>query len=174
MKRVHRFLLFALLLAILPGGANPQSAKPARVAGNAPAEILRDEFGIPHVFATTLEDAAYAIGYAQAEDRLEELLKNYRKAEGTMSEAFGPDWFRHDYRQRMWRHAEISRALNRRAKEASRSSASPARQPAGSAFCSSRLGSPKLLSLGRARSRGAPKCETPGEHGARRASRFDW
>lgn len=73
-------------------------------------EIVRDIYGVPHIFAPNVEDAAYAIGYAQAEDRLEELLRNYRKAEGTMSEAFGAEWYRHDYRQRLWRHAEISRA----------------------------------------------------------------
>ena len=64
--------------------------------------ILRDDFGVPHIFATTAAGAAYGSGYAQAEDRLEELLRNYRKAEGTMSEVFGENWFRHDYRQRLW------------------------------------------------------------------------
>src|SRR6266446_3071367 len=73
------------------------------------ATIYRDEFGIPHVFAPKLESAAYAVGYAQAEDRLEELLKNYRRANGTMAEVFGPEYFRHDVIQRIWRHAEISR-----------------------------------------------------------------
>ena len=73
------------------------------------ATIYRDEFGIPHVFAPTLEDAAYAVGYAQAEDRLEELLKNYRRANGTMAEVFGPDYFRQDVIQRIWRHGAISR-----------------------------------------------------------------
>ncbi len=71
--------------------------------------IYRDEYGVPHIYAETLQAASYASGYAQAEDRLEELLRNYRKAEGTMSEAFGEKWFRHDYRQRLWRHAAISR-----------------------------------------------------------------
>src|SRR2546429_5494606 len=73
------------------------------------ATIYRDEFGIPHVFAPTLEDAAYAVGYAQAEDRLEELLKNYRRANGTMAEVFGTDYFRQDVIQRIWRHGAISR-----------------------------------------------------------------
>src|SRR5438552_1462128 len=73
------------------------------------ATLYRDEFGIPHVFAPTLERAAYAVGYAQAEDRLEELLKNYRRANGTMAEAFGKEHFRKDLIQRMWRHSEISR-----------------------------------------------------------------
>jgi len=37
------------------------------------------------------------------------LLKNYRKANGTMSEVFGPDYFKSDLVQRMWRHEEIGR-----------------------------------------------------------------
>ena len=71
-------------------------------------QILRDEFGVPHIFARTVVGAAYGSGYAQAEDRLEEMLRNYRKAEGTMSEAFGESWFRHDYRQRVWRHRDVA------------------------------------------------------------------
>ena len=70
--------------------------------------ILRDEFGVPHIFASTPAGAAYGSGYAQAEDRLEEMMRNYRKAEGTMSEVFGETWFRHDYRQRMWRHRQVA------------------------------------------------------------------
>jgi acyl-homoserine-lactone acylase len=72
--------------------------------------VYRDEYGIPHIYAPTLEDAAYAMGYAQAEDRLEELLKNYRRASGTMAEVFGPGFYQDDLNQRIWRHAEISRA----------------------------------------------------------------
>jgi penicillin amidase len=102
MKRIS-WPVFTLALLFALG---PQRAE----AGDAnEATLYRDEFGIPHVFASTLETAAYAVGYAQAEDRLEELLKNYRKANGTMSEVFGADYFKQDLIQRMWRHAEISR-----------------------------------------------------------------
>ncbi len=73
-------------------------------------EILRDSFGVPHIFAQTEAGAMFGSGYAQAEDRLEELLKNYRRAEGTMSEVFGPQYFQHDYRQRLWRHREVAQA----------------------------------------------------------------
>jgi acyl-homoserine lactone acylase PvdQ len=114
MKRTSLFFLLLLLAATIPSAQSTvngqqRAAKSAQAAKAGNAEILRDEFGVPHIFASTLEDAAFAIGYAQAEDRLEELLKNYRKAEGTMSEAFGQEWFRHDYRQRIWQHAAISR-----------------------------------------------------------------
>ncbi len=73
-------------------------------------EILRDSYGVPHIFAQTETGAMFASGYAQAEDRLEELLKNYRRAEGTMSEVFGQPYFIHDYRQRLWQHREIAQA----------------------------------------------------------------
>src|SRR5258706_489722 len=66
---------FALILsALLPSLPNVSASETKQ------ATIYRDEFGIPHVFAPTLEAAAYAIGYAQAEDRLEELLTNYRRS----------------------------------------------------------------------------------------------
>jgi acyl-homoserine-lactone acylase len=73
--------------------------------------LYRDDFGTPHIYAATAEDAGYGLGYAQAEDRLEELLTQYRRATGTLSEAFGPDGqnLQNDYRQRLWRHAEIAR-----------------------------------------------------------------
>ncbi len=92
-------LLVVLSLGVCEGRADAPSTR-----------ILRDEFGIPHIFAPTLEKAAYAAGYAQAEDRLEELLKNYRRAGGTMAEIVGPAAFEEDLRQRVMRHAEVSRA----------------------------------------------------------------
>jgi acyl-homoserine-lactone acylase len=103
MKKTYTLLSLALFFLFLTIPVQNSSA----VAKET--EILRDEFGVPHIFAPTLEAASYAAGYAQAEDRLEELLKNYRKAEGTMSEVFGPEYFQHDYRQRIWRHADIAR-----------------------------------------------------------------
>lgn len=79
------------------------------VFGAERVEILRDEFGVPHIFAKTAPGAAYASGYAQASDRLEELMRNMRKAQGTMAEVFGPEWYRHDYLQRMWGHSRVAK-----------------------------------------------------------------
>ena len=71
--------------------------------------IYRDEFGVPHVYADSVAGAAFGAGYAQAEDRLEAILRNYRRAAGTMSEAFGDEFVRHDYRQKMWQHERMAR-----------------------------------------------------------------
>lgn len=48
--------------------------------GAEPVEILRDNFGTPHIFAHTSAGAAYAAGYAQAQDRKDALLRNLRGA----------------------------------------------------------------------------------------------
>jgi acyl-homoserine lactone acylase PvdQ len=49
-------------------------------SGAESVEILRDNFGTPHIFAHTSAGAAYAAGYAQAEDRKDALLRNLRGA----------------------------------------------------------------------------------------------
>jgi len=71
--------------------------------------LYRDEYGVPHIFAPNVEAAAFALGYAQAEDRLDDLLKNYRLASGTMAEAFGPNFYSNDLIQRMLRQGEVAR-----------------------------------------------------------------
>jgi acyl-homoserine lactone acylase PvdQ len=91
------------------------------LAHAAHVTILRDEYGVPHIFAQDAAGAAFGSGYAQAEDRLEEMLKNYRRAEGTMAEAFGAEFFRDDWRQRVWRHRLVAeqryRELSPRSRE---------------------------------------------------------
>jgi len=100
----QRLLILSSLVLATIAGLHPRAT-----AAEGSSTIYRDEFGIPHVFADTLEDATFAVGYAQAEDRLEELLKNYRRANGTMAEVFGPSFLEDDAMQRLMRHAEISR-----------------------------------------------------------------
>ena len=72
--------------------------------------ILRDTWGVPHIYAQSELGAIYAQGYAMAEDRLPTMMRAYRKAVGRMAEAFGPDWVEHDHQQRVWRHEQVARA----------------------------------------------------------------
>ncbi|HKB42716.1 MAG TPA: penicillin acylase family protein, partial [Gemmataceae bacterium] len=82
--------LAALFLSTIPANAAEKTEE---------VVIYRDDFGVPNIFAATEEGAAYGMGYAQAEDRLEELFRQYRRAEGTLSEVYGPEFLLHDYRQ---------------------------------------------------------------------------
>ncbi|HYK87899.1 MAG TPA: penicillin acylase family protein, partial [Acidobacteriota bacterium] len=71
--------------------------------------VYRDEYGVPHIYAPTAETGLYAMGYCQAEDRLEEMLKNYMRATGEMASAFGPAEFLNDLQARLWQHYEIAK-----------------------------------------------------------------
>src|SRR3989304_8465515 len=56
----------------------------------APIEILRDRWGVPHVFAADLHDLFFGQGFVHAQDRLWQMELNRRTATGRLSEIFGP------------------------------------------------------------------------------------
>ncbi len=55
----------------------------------APVMIGRDRWGVPHVSATSMEDAAFAMGVAHAQDRLWQMEVTRRVATGRISELVG-------------------------------------------------------------------------------------
>ncbi|MCX6152454.1 MAG: penicillin acylase family protein [Ignavibacteriales bacterium] len=52
-------------------------------------EIYRDDYGIPYIFSQTDEDAAFALGYVHAQERLFQMDIARRAGEGKLSEIFG-------------------------------------------------------------------------------------
>ncbi len=54
------------------------------------AEVLRDRYGIPHIYAENDADLFRALGFTHAQDRLWQMEQNRRTAKGELSEAFGP------------------------------------------------------------------------------------
>jgi len=75
----------------------------------ATALITRDTWGIPHIEADSEPAAAFALGQCQAQDRLEQIFSNYRKAIGRMAEVEGSNWVDHDLVQRTWQHERVAR-----------------------------------------------------------------
>jgi penicillin amidase len=57
---------------------------------NGRVTILRDEYGVPHVYASTERSLWYGVGYAQGQDRLWQAEVLRRTAKGTSAEIFGP------------------------------------------------------------------------------------
>ncbi|RBN49074.1 penicillin acylase family protein [Flavobacterium psychrolimnae] len=51
--------------------------------------VYFDEFGVPHIYATTSKDAMVALGYVHAQDRLWQMELMRRIAPGRLSEIFG-------------------------------------------------------------------------------------
>ncbi|MGY9105546.1 MAG: penicillin acylase family protein, partial [Alphaproteobacteria bacterium] len=66
----------------------------------APLRILRDEHAIPHIIAENIQDAAFGLGYAHAQDRLWQMEMSRRFVQGRLSEMFGETTFRTDVQLR--------------------------------------------------------------------------
>lgn len=58
--------------------------------------IQRDNYGVPHIKASTWNDAFFQAGYAVAQDRLWQMETSRRLARGQMAEAFGPSYIASD------------------------------------------------------------------------------
>ena len=73
-----------------------------RVPGlTAPVEIVRDQQGIPHIYAKNDDDLFFAQGYVMAQDRLWQLEMWRRWREGRLAEIFGPKAYEYDARTRL-------------------------------------------------------------------------
>ncbi len=54
-------------------------------------EIIRDSYGMPHIYAQTDQDAYFALGYCMAQDRLFHMDLMRRAARGKLAEILGKD-----------------------------------------------------------------------------------
>jgi len=71
--------------------------------------VYRDTWGVPHIYAPTVEAGMYALGWAQAEDRPEELLKNFLRAMGRSACFDGPGAVNSDQISLLWDHYGVSK-----------------------------------------------------------------
>lgn len=55
----------------------------------APVDVVRDVYGIPHIYAETIDDAMFVNGYVMARDRLPQMHLFRHVASGTVAELFG-------------------------------------------------------------------------------------
>src|SRR5262245_30603954 len=59
-------------------------------------EVLRDRWGVPHIYAQSVEDLFFAQGFVVAQDRLWQMEGWRRWSEGRMAELIGEKGFAHD------------------------------------------------------------------------------
>ena len=67
----------------------------------APVEVIRDEWGVPHIYAENDDDLFFAQGYVMAQDRLWQMEMWRRWHEGRLAEVFGPEALDYDRRTRL-------------------------------------------------------------------------
>ncbi len=97
--RFFRILFVAVVVLVLGAAAGtvyvvrrawPQTAGVLAVEGlQAPVEVIRDRWGVPHIYARTEHDLFFAQGYVHAQDRLWQMEVHRRTASGRLSEWFG-------------------------------------------------------------------------------------
>jgi len=64
--------------------------------GGEAIDIFRDEYGVPHVYAQTIEGAFRGQGYVQMEDRTVQILESLAEVRGISASYKGPDGIWHD------------------------------------------------------------------------------
>jgi len=67
-----------------------------------PAEILVDKYGIPHIYAKTMDDAFFVQGFNAARDRLFQIDLWRRRGLGLLSEILGPAYVEQDRAARLF------------------------------------------------------------------------
>ena len=89
------FGALALLAVLLAAGSCSWFALPSydgaeEVPGlDAPVEIVRDAHAIPHIYAQSARDGAFAMGYVHAQDRLWQLEMQRRIGQARLAEVVG-------------------------------------------------------------------------------------
>ncbi len=79
----------------------------------APVEILRDHWGINHIYAETEYDLFFAQGYAAARDRLFQFEVWRAQATGTAAEMLGPSEIERDVGFRLFKYrGDMTREMN--------------------------------------------------------------
>jgi acyl-homoserine-lactone acylase len=76
-------------------------------AGPGQATLYRDVWGVPHIYAATPAEGAFGLGYAMAEDRLDDVFQAIRTGLGRMAEIAGEDLVDQDYIMRICRNEEV-------------------------------------------------------------------
>ena len=102
MRRISRWPIFTAVVLVLALGALaslafatvrtsfPETSGRLMVSGlTGQVEVLRDSYGVPHIYADNPEDLFEAQGYVHAQDRFFEMDFRRHLAAGRLSELFG-------------------------------------------------------------------------------------
>ncbi len=90
-------LIVVAILVIIGGylwarGSLPELNSDMQLAGlDADVEIVRDAHAIPHIYADSIKDASFAMGFIHAQDRLWQMEFQRRVGAGRLSEVFGEE-----------------------------------------------------------------------------------
>ncbi len=99
----------ALMTAILMAPCLWAQREETLNLGKAKVRIVRDRYGVPHIYAKSLYGVFYGSGYAQAQDRLAQMELYRRTAKGELAELMGESAIEQDKQRRTLGYTEGER-----------------------------------------------------------------
>ena len=106
--RILFLLLVVFFSACKNEAPNPEVEKWRNQAENI--EIIRDDFGVPHIYGKTDADAVFGLLYAQCEDDFNRVEQNYIWATGRLAEVEGEAALYSDLRAKLFMTEEEAKA----------------------------------------------------------------
>ena len=109
MSRIIYLLAFVLVLSCKTN--KPEKGEIEKwEAQAANVEIIRDDFGVPHIYGKTDADAVFGLLYAQCEDDFNRVEQNYIWATGRLAEVDGEEALYSDLRAKLFMSEEEAKA----------------------------------------------------------------
>jgi len=96
-KGLAKLIVLIILVAVAAGGwlfwrAMPAYSGTVALPGlSAETRVWRDQYGVPHIFAATMNDAMRALGWLHAGERIYQMEIQRRVGQGRIAEIAGPD-----------------------------------------------------------------------------------
>jgi penicillin amidase len=108
------YRLFIITLFIIPFGISTTLSQQLKVPGlRQSVEIIRDRYGINHIYAQNEYDLFFSQGYCAAKDRLFQFEIWRRQATGTTAEILGQRELNQDIGTRLFKfRGDLSSELN--------------------------------------------------------------
>lgn len=107
-RLIIRLVALCGWLAVISVTGMAQKRETVRV-GAASISVVRDRFGVPHIFAPSLYGVFYGSGYVQAQDRLAQMELYRRTARGELAELMGESALEQDKQRRILGYTEAER-----------------------------------------------------------------
>ena len=102
-----KYLGSLIVLLLLSCGAKQEMSEMERWESHASnTTIIRDDFGVPHIYGKTDADAVFGLLYAQCEDDFPRVERNYIWAIGRLAEVEGESALYSDLRARLFMSQE--------------------------------------------------------------------
>ncbi|WP_318343587.1 acylase [Flagellimonas baculiformis] len=105
-----RTFLVAILFVFLSCSEKPRTEVEKWEAQAANITIIRDDFGVPHIYGKTDADAVFGLLYAQCEDDFNRVEQNYIWATGRLAEVEGEEALYSDLRAKLFMTEEEAKA----------------------------------------------------------------